>query len=308
MADLVQIMYGEEGAYGIVSQPKATRTAINVYLDGYLKEENIRFRDKTIKFTSRPPVKKIETESIVSWSQLSTKLDKFTLSANEGKIKQGDVVGVLGENGTGKTSFVRVLAGDLKTENGSVNEDIKVSYKPQYLETNSDDMVMSFLGEKVKKYDVQVMRPLQIPTLLMKKMKELSGGELQRVAIANALAQEVDLFLLDEPSAYLDVEQRLMVSKAIRDYMERTGKSCLIVDHDLLFMDYLSDDLMIFGGTPAIEGISQGPFAMKEGMNMFLTDLNITLRRDEESNRPRINKVDSVKDREQKSKGNLYYT
>ncbi len=308
MADLVQIMYGEEGAYGIVSQPKATRTAINVYLDGYLKEENVRFRDKTIKFTTRPPVKKKKSDALVTWPQLSTNLDKFTLSANEGEIHRGDVVGVLGENGTGKTSFVRILANDLKADTGKVNEDIKVSYKPQYLETDSEDMVMSFLGDKVKKYDAQVMRPLHIPTLMMKKMKELSGGELQRVAIANALAQEADLFLLDEPSAYLDVEQRLMVSKAIREYAERTGKSILVVDHDLLFIDYLSDDLMIFAGTPAIEGISQGPFEMQEGMNMFLKDLNITLRRDDESKRPRINKINSVKDREQKGKGNLYYS
>ena len=60
MTDLVHIMYGKEDCYGVVAQPRATRTAINTYLSGYLKEENMRFRDHAIKFTSRPPLKKTE--------------------------------------------------------------------------------------------------------------------------------------------------------------------------------------------------------------------------------------------------------
>ena len=308
MTDLVQIMYGEEGAYGIVSQPKSTRMAINVYLHGYLKEENVRFRDKTIKFQVRPPLTKKKEESIVTWENIKKQLENFTLEAPEGQLYKSDVVGILGENGIGKTSFVRILANDLESDTGSIKEEIKVSYKPQYLKTDDDNMVMAFLGVKVKKYETQLMRPLKIKPLLMKKMNELSGGELQRVVIANALAEDADLFLLDEPSAYLDVEQRLIVSKAIRDFMETTGKTCLVVDHDLLFLDYLSDDLIVFDGTPAIKGICKGPFSMKEGMNLFLEDLNISLRRDEESKRPRINKENSVKDREQKAKGELYFT
>jgi len=307
MTDLVQIMYGEEGAYGIVSQPKATRSAINVYLGGYLKEENVRFRSKSIKFSNRPAIKKKRDKSIVKWGALDTSLGRFSLKAEKGIIYSEDVVGILGENGIGKTSFVRILAKDLKVKKGEITENIKVSYKPQYLETGSDELVMGFLGTHVQKFEAQLMRPLKIKPLLMKKMSELSGGELQRVAIAHCLAQDVELFLLDEPSAYLDVEQRLIVSKAIRDFMEQTGKSCLVVDHDLLFVDYLSDDLMVFDGKPAKEGVAKGPYTMQEGMNLFLSRLNISLRRDNESKRPRINKEGSVKDREQKSKKQLYY-
>ena len=140
------------------------------------------------------------------------------------------------------------------------------------------------------------------------KASELSGGELQCVAIAEALARDCDLVLLDEPSAYLDIEQRLVVSKAIRNVISNRGISALVIDHDLLFLDYLSDRLMVFEGKPAQHGTAAGPFSMEEGMNRMLSTLNVTMRRDEESHRPRVNKPDSVKDREQKKSGKLYYT
>ena len=113
---------------------------------------------------------------------------------------------------------------------------------------------------------------------------------------------------MDEPSAYLDVEQRLIISKMIRDIMEERGTSCMVVDHDLLFLDYLSEKLIVFEGVPAEIGTAKGPFEMEEGMALFLKDLKITFRRDEESKRPRINKEGSVKDREQKKSGKYYYS
>src|SRR3989344_6712843 len=118
---------------------------------------------------------------------------------------------------------------------------------------------------------------------MLKKVNELSGGELQRVAIAYCLSQDADLYLLDEPSAYLDVEQRLIISKVIRDVMEQRGKSALIVEHDLLFIDYVSHKLIVCDGEPAVDGNVQGPFPMEEGMTLFLKELGITFRRDAES-------------------------
>jgi len=90
--------------------------------------------------------------------------------------------------------------------------------------------------------------------------------------------------------------------------MELKGKTALIVDHDLLFIDYLSKKLLVFDGIPAVTGKVKGPFDMEQGMNIFLKDLNITFRRDEQSNRPRANKEESVKDREQKKKEKYYYS
>ena len=306
MSDLAHIMYGSENVYGSVSGLKPVKNSINVYLGGYLKEENIRFRDKKVKFEARKPFSKKKGEELISWSGLGKKLGKFLLETESGSINKGEVIGVLGENGIGKTTFVKILANVIKKDKGQLSSNVKVSYKPQYLES-SDELVMVVLQDAIKKYTNQVINPLNLKSLFEKKLNELSGGELQKVAIAYCLGNDSDLFLLDEPSAYLDIEQRLIVSKVIRDFAELQNKSALVVDHDLLFLDYLSDKLMVFDGVPAKNGIVKGPFEMKEGMNMFLEKLGITLRRDKENMMARVNKLDSKLDREQKDKGKFYY-
>ncbi len=308
MTDLVHLMYGKQAAYGIVSLPKATRSGINVYLSGFLRDENVRFRDHAIKFEKSLHSKGKEIKEISSWQNVDKKLGHFSLFAEEGIIYKNKVIGILGENGIGKTTFVKILAGEHEPDNGEVSENVKVSYKPQYLDSSSDDLVMNVLQVAVKNYDVQLIRPLGIKPLLLKKINELSGGELQRVAIASCLSKDAGLYLMDEPSAYLDVEQRLVVSKVIRDLVEHKGSSALIVDHDVLFIDYLSHDLIVFEGEPAITGHVHGPFSMVEGMNKFLAGLDLTFRRDPDSNRPRANKPSSQMDQKQKKENKLYYS
>jgi len=306
MTDLVHLMYGKSGAFGVVSQLHSTKAGINMYLSGYLPHENIRFRDKAIIFEGSPDEAVVEREELTKWSSFEHKLGDFTISAGDGSIHRRDVIGILGENGIGKTSLVKILAGEIETK--ATLDELKIAYKPQYLEKN-DDLVITYLQEAgALAYEQQLIVPLELKDLFQKTLNQLSGGELQRVAIAACLAKEADLYLMDEPSAYLDVEQRLLMSKVIGDMMNARGKSALIVDHDLLFLDYLSTKLLVFEGKPAISGNATGPFPMEDGMNVFLEDLQITFRRDEESGRPRVNKLDSQKDREQKSSGKLYYS
>ncbi len=309
MTDLVNIMYGEEGAFGIVSGVKSSREGINAYLEGFLKEENVRFRDHPIKYDrgmeAKGPSKKTE---LTSWSALGKKLGNFKFAAQAGAVNRNEIVGVLGENGIGKTTFVKILAGLIDTDSGVLGKKVKVAYKPQYLETDSQLLVADFLKEAFSKYNHQLIRPLELDKLLAQKLSQLSGGQLQRVSIAHCLSQDADLFLLDEPSAYLDIEQRLLVSKIIKNLAWERDITVLVVDHDLMFLDFISSRLIVFSGKPAKEGLLQGPFSMEEGMNLFLRSLDISLRRDETSHRPRINKLDSVKDREQKKEGKLYYT
>ncbi len=308
MTDMLNIMYGHEGVFGVVSGVKSSREGINAFLDGYLREENIRFRDHPLKFLGSRDRKGGMMQELISWTELSTALGNFTLRAEPGTLYKNEIIGVLGENGIGKTSFIKMLAGLISPREGKINEQVKVAYKPQYLETDAEMLVSEFLPEAVERYTNQLIAPLGIEPLLARQLNQLSGGELQRVSIAKCLSQQAQLFLIDEPSAYLDVEQRLIVSKVIKTIAQERDVTILVVDHDLMFIDTLADRLMVFSGKPAQEGVLQGPFGMEEGMNMFLKELNITLRRDVGSHRPRINKLGSVKDREQREEGRWYYS
>ncbi|MBN2142296.1 ribosome biogenesis/translation initiation ATPase RLI [Candidatus Woesearchaeota archaeon] len=306
LADLIHLMYGQAGVYGVVSQPKSGKAGINTYLSGFLKDENVRFRDHAIKFEIHPPIDEKKIHELTRWSSFKEKLGSFEISAKEGVIFKNDIVGILGENGIGKTSFVRILAGEIKEIKGHELAGLKVAYKPQYLET-SDELVLTFIQDAIQKFEVQLVRPLDLKGLFMKKLSELSGGELQRVHIAKALSQESDVVLMDEPSAYLDVEQRLRLGRIIKDTLSLSHKSALIVDHDLLFVDTISERLIVFEGKPAVKGEVEGPFFMEAGMNRFLKNIALTFRRDEETKRPRINKPGSQLDTEQKRSGRLYY-
>jgi len=310
MTDLVHMMYGKENVYGIVGQPKTTKNGINIYLSGFLKEENIRFRNYPIKFEQHIAEEKEDTSKLLEWTNIKKTLGKFTLNAKNGKLNEERVVGVLGENGIGKTTFVKMLAEVISTDQGEIdanNKELKVAYKSQYVEQNNTP-VATVLSDAFERYKNNLIIDLDLEPLMDRTLNELSGGQLQRVAIAATLAKEADIFLLDEPSAYLDVEQRLKISKVIKDMMNIKKRAAIVVDHDLLFIDYLSDELIVFEGIPAELGNVTGPLSMLDGMNLFLKDLDMTFRRDEENHRPRANKINSQMDQKQKQEGKLYYS
>jgi len=312
ISDLIHIMYGKRGVYGVVSHPMSSKNGINTYLSGYLKDENVRFREYPIRFEVKPPLESKNVIVLTKWGEIKKKLGDFELAVSPGEIYVNEVVGCLGENGTGKTTFAKILAGEIKPDSGEIDKKIKISYKPQYIKAETSQTVAEVLSSVTKEfgsdsYRLQIIKPLQIDYLLNHKVNSLSGGELQRVAIAVCLSQDANLYLLDEPSAYLDVEQRLLVAKAIRELIKKRNASALIIDHDLLFLDYLSERLLVFKGKPSVKGETVGPLSMRQGMNLFLKEVNITMRRDGQTNRPRINKLGSVKDREQKEKGEFYY-
>jgi ATP-binding cassette subfamily E protein 1 len=312
LADYINIVYGGVGAYGIVSQPMTVRQGINVYLEGYLREENMKFRQEPVRFEVRAPTGKWEAAPLLIFEDMMKSYDGFNLRVTGGTIGRGEVIGVLGPNATGKTTFVKMLAGVIRPDSGRVDGEAKVSYKPQYIKPEGDDTVMDAISKGLKEgespfFEAEVSKPLEIDLLHDRKLQELSGGELQRVAIALCLGRDADVYLLDEPSAYLDVEQRLKVAKMIRRVIEKKEATGIIVDHDILFTDYISDRIMVFHGIPGEEGTTTQPLAMKDGMNTFLRDVNITFRRDLVTGRPRANKLHSQKDKEQKAKGEYYY-
>jgi ATP-binding cassette subfamily E protein 1 len=314
LADIVSVVYGTEGAYGVFTLARQVRTAINVYLDGYLPEENIRFRDRPIEFFASPPRSDWVTSDLLSFEGLSKDFGEFTLDVVGGSIKMGESVGVVGPNATGKTTFVKMLAGEIPPDGGKIDAKVKVAYKPQYITGDFDGTVRDMLYRKdydrvtSSFFEGEVIEPLSVKYLMDKQVSNLSGGELQRVAITMCLLSDADIYLFDEPSAYLDSNQRMNAAKTIRRMMEKSGRSGMIVDHDIYFLDMVSDSMMVFGGDPGHHGIGEGPYDMRDGMNKFLTAVDITFRRDAESHRPRINKPDSRLDREQKSNGEYYYS
>ncbi len=312
LCDLVHIVYGDKGAYGIFTPSRSTRTAVNAYLDGFLVEENVRIRDKPIRFMKHYERASEQGSTVLEWGDLEKKLGDFTLTTGQGAVHRSEVVGVVGPNATGKSTMIKILAGEMDYDAGWVSDGASISYKPQHIAADFDGSVQLWLDTEIGpkwrsgEFNVTVIRALGVDKLLPKRVKKLSGGERQAVAIAICLGREADLYLFDEPSAHLDANARMVAAKAIRKTMETNEKSAFVIDHDVYFIDIVSDSLLVFEGEGAVHGSAKGPFRLREGMNRFLQSVNITFRRDHDSKRPRINKPESRKDREQRSDGDFY--
>ena len=299
LSDYVHILYGKSGAYGVVSNIKGVRVGLNEYLSGFLKSENVRFRGE-LSYTIASPNEAVKRRQLVEYPILEKKYPGFDLIVEGSLLYKPQVLGILGPNATGKTTFVKMLADVVSPDNIKLDIDMLVSYKPQYIKTSSD----SVNSLKLNAYFIE---KLNLSHLLASSLDELSGGELQRVALADCLSKKADLYLLDEPSAYLDVEERLRFAKILTHFAQEKKTTVLVVDHDILLLDYLSDELMVFSGKSGVEGSASGSLSLRDGMNLFLKQMDVSFRRDIDSGRPRANKPGSVKDREQKSTGEYYY-
>ncbi len=312
LADTIHVFYGEPGAYGIVSKPYSTRKGINAYLEGYIREDNVRFREEPVKFGIMAPAKEKERISLLEFPKTEKKLGDFELTVEEGELAKEEQLGIFGANALGKSTFAKILAGEIEADEGGPEEKIDISYKPQKIKTGGSGRVIDFLSRVVdnpysNEFKNQIIRPLQLEHLLENRVSNLSGGERQRLAVAVCLSREADVYLMDEPSAYLDVDQRLAVAKLIQSVTSRNEASCMVIDHDILFLDYLSERGMVFLGEPGVKGKALKPGGLEPSFNIFLEDVGVTFRRDPQTGRPRANKPDSVKDREQKESGNYYY-
>jgi ATP-binding cassette subfamily E protein 1 len=314
LSDQICIFYGEPGVYGIVSNIHGVRTSINIYLQGYIPDENVRFRKEAVIFHEKPPTVSFGAgETLLKWEKMTKSYEGFKLDVQPGEIKRGDIIGILGPNGIGKTTFVKILAGVEEADGGVKFDKLEVSYKPQYISAEYEGTVQELLMSVAKEnftsswYRTEILQPLKINLLLDRNVAELSGGELQKVAIAACLSREAELYLLDEPSAYLDVEERLNMARAIRRVVETHNVAAFVVEHDVVAQDFIADRLMIFTGEPGNSGTANSPTSLRDGMNMFLKDMEVTFRRDPTTKRPRVNKENSKLDKFQKQIGEYYY-
>jgi ATP-binding cassette subfamily E protein 1 len=316
LSDQVNILYGRPSVYGVVSNTQGTRVGINTYLYGYIPSENVRFRESSIKFQAKPPITKWSVNDLaLRWEPIEKLYDDFSLSIESGNIHKGEIIGVLGPNGIGKTTFIKLLAGLEKPDKGHYPslDDTTVSYKPQYISVNyngtADTILRSIVNGELdsSQYKTRILQPLNLNHLLDRKLSELSGGELQRLAIAACLSKNASIYLLDEPSAYLDVEERLTMARTIRRQVENKGVVAFVVEHDVAALDFIADRIMVFNGDPGIRGHAYSPTSLRDGMNTFLRIMEVTFRRDSKTKRPRVNKEGSRLDRYQKETGQYYY-
>lgn len=316
LSDFICCLYGKPGVYGVVTMPFSVREGINIFLDGFIPTENMKFRNERLQFkvSETADIEVLKHSYHMKYPEMVKKAGNFQLTALAGSFVESQIIVMLGENGTGKTTFIRMLAGSSAPDNEGIEvPPLNVSYKPQTIKPKFQGTVRQLLHSKIQRayvhpqFVTDVMKPLTMEALMDLEVQTLSGGELQRVAIVLALGKPADVYLIDEPSAYLDSEQRLHAAKVIKRYILHAKKTAFVVEHDFIMATYLADMVIVFEGEPGIKTIANPPMNLLIGMNKFLESLEITFRRDPNNFRPRINKMDSVKDCEQKLSGNYFF-
>lgn len=315
LSDFICCLYGVPGAYGVVTMPFSVREGINIFLDGFVPTENLRFRETSLVFKVAETADEAELKRMrrYMYPDMSKDLGSFNLTVNGGQFTDSEIIVMLGENGTGKTTFIRLMAGLLKPDSEVDIPRMNISYKPQKISPKFPGTVQQLLHNKIRdsyvhpQFITDVIKPLQLENIYDQEVTHLSGGELQRVALVLCLGQPADIYLIDEPSAYLDSEQRLVAAKVIKRFILHAKKTAFVVEHDFIMATYLADRVVVFEGIPSVNTRANTPTSLLLGMNKFLRALEITFRRDSENFRPRINKLHSVKDSEQKKSGNYFF-
>lgn len=317
LSDFICCLYGTPGAYGVVTLPFSVREGINIFLDGFVPTENLRFRDGSLVFKvtdSADNEEDVKKHCNYSYPDMTKTMGPFELGVKAGNFTDSEIIVLLGQNGTGKTTLIRMLAGLIKPDNEDANlPELHISYKPQKISPKFDGTVRQLLHKKIRdtwmhpQFMTDVTKPLQIENIIDNEVQNLSGGELQRVALLLALGQPADVYLIDEPSAYLDSEQRLIAARVIKRFILHAKKTGFIVEHDFIMATYLADRVIVYDGIPSVKCVANAPQSLVSGMNKFLKSLDITFRRDPTNYRPRINKLESLKDKEQKESGNFFH-
>ena len=316
LSDFICVLYGTPGAYGVVTFPFNVRDGINIFLEGFVPTENLRFRETSLTFNTKNVEETDVNENnekkkyIIDYPEMHVNIDGFHLTIEAGNYTHSQITVLLAQNGCGKSTFFEIFLG-IKKANIDVQKIIS-SYKPQKIDPKFEGTVAELLQKKVSIlrnsiFISEILKPLCIEELMDYRVKNLSGGELQRIALVLCLGKPADVYFIDEPSAYLDSEQRINVAKVIKRFILNNKKTAFIIEHDFIMATYLADRVIYYDGIPSQDCIAHSPESLLSGMNKFLKQLNVTFRRDPTNMRPRINKPGSNKDTDQKASGNYFF-
>jgi ATP-binding cassette subfamily E protein 1 len=312
LSDFICVLYGKPAVYGVVTLPASVREGINIFLDGNIPTENLRFREESLTFRIAEAADEFmaDRSRAFHYPSMEKTLGGFHLGIEAGDFTDSEIIVMMGENGTGKTTFCKLLAGALAPDGNQKVPGMKVSMKPQKITPKFEGTVRQLFFKKIKtafllpQFQTDVVKPLKLDEFIDQEVKTLSGGELQRVAIVLALGLPADIYLIDEPSAYLDSEQRIIAARVIKRFIMHSKKTAFIVEHDFIMATYLADRVIVFDGQPGLNARANAPESLLTGCNKFLQNLDVTFRRDPSNYRPRINKLNSQLDQEQKLGGN----
>jgi ATP-binding cassette, sub-family E, member 1 len=211
-----------------------------------------------------------------SYPSMTKTLGSFKLTVEEGSFTDSEIIVMLGENGMGKTTLIKLLAGRETPDQEDQKLSLSVSLKPQTIAPTFQGTVRGLLLKRIKamfmnpQFETDVLKPMNLEPIIDQEVKTLSGGELQRLAIVLALGWQVheqpnfinphwyeylqaDVYLLDEPSSFLDSEQRIIASKVIKRFVLHAKRTAFIIEHDFIMATYLADRVIVFEGTPAVK-------------------------------------------------------
>ena len=315
LSDFICVLYGQPAVYGVVTLPASVREGINIFLDGNIPTENLRFREESLTFRVAEAGEDymVDRARGFDYPSMEKTLGNFHLTVEGGSFTDSEIIVMMGENGTGKTTFCKMLAGAEKPDGNTRIPTMHISMKPQKITPKFEGTVRQLFFKRIKaaflspQFQTDVCKPLKIDDFIDQEVQNLSGGELQRVAIVLALGKPADIYVIDEPSAYLDSEQRIIAARVMKRFIMHAKKTAFIVEHDFIMATYLADRVIVFDGKPSIEARANTPESLLTGCNRFLKNLDVTFRRDPNTFRPRINKYKSQLDQEQKLSGNYFF-
>ncbi|WZZ55387.1 hypothetical protein YC2023_055494 [Brassica napus] len=235
----------------------------------------------------------------------------FSLHVMGGDLRSSEITVVLGNMHTGKTLFLEWL------NRISVGQDFSHKDQKMIKCENRHDTVATHLYRLIRfssldrVFQELVLKPLGIVKILDKRIKEVSQSTLQKIAIATCLGQVAHLegarvFLLDEPSIHLDARERVIAAQTIKRFIAYSRKAALVVEQDFMMATYLADRVIVVQGEPGVQSTVNSPVLMSNGVNQYLSDLNITCRTNRFTSLARMNKPRSVEDEEQKTGGHFF--